>query len=357
MRDNHAIQKKNGIESSIIVDLISEIKEDDIHESLLRDIAGMHPKELTSLFFNAGGNPRNIVSCIKAFLAYKPQKALRLVDAADIRVWHNSGFLKSSYLIHTHDIFYFNNYTAPYLRDSFNGINEMKLRLELLAHNDLDLHYITPSRFNKETLDKLGVNYSSVDILPLYHKYTLEYQLHDASVPKLLGYGRYSRNKGIPELANLCHESNIEFTYFGDKDSLSEHAIQYRYAKAYESWKIRLYGKVKDINPFFTASNIYVCNSAFEGFNFGAVESMAHSLPVLLRSGTAMDEFFEKASESGLEIGYSFDNVNEIPALADKIISNYAKLSQDAWKFSQNYTYDKYANHYIYLLRKYCKAR
>lgn len=348
---DHEIEKDAGMGASIILDLVSEYGGNDIYEMLSLDVSSFSLRDIPS-FMQTQNKLRCAKLFAKAMFSHSPHMAEKKLEEADIRVWHSSGFLRSSYLIHRRDIFYFYNYTAPYMREYYSGSTEMRSRLELLMHNDLDLTYITSSQFNKETLDKLGVRYAGIRILPLFHRYALEYSVHEHSIPRLLAYGRYAKSKNIPELCKVCNETGMKLKHFGDLSLLSEHANQYRQALQYKCDNIELYGKVQEIGPFFSSSNILVSNSTYEGFCLPAVEAMAHSLPVLLRSGSAMDEFFDKAELQGLRIGYKFDSAEEIPELAERIIKDYGRISHDAWVFSHEYTLEKYKAGYLSCLKK-----
>jgi Glycosyl transferases group 1 len=352
MAANHEIARDEGIDSRILVDFISEYESPDIYEFLSRDIKGVSLSNTLSDFMHMRNKMKYMAMAAKSFITYQPKKALDVLEKSDIRVWHNSSFLKSSYLMHKGDILYFHNYTLPYLRDYINGKVEMELRLELIAHNDLDLVYITPSEFNRKSLDKLGVRYSEVKVIPLFHRYDLPRKVISHEKPVLLGYGRYAKNKKVPELAKLCSEAKIPLIYFGDTNTLEEHDSEYARASKYADDCVTLLGKVDNFEDYFNISNIYVNNSDFEGFSLTTVEAMAHSFPVILRSGSAMDDFFEKASSLGLRIGYSYDNVDEIPSLVELIMQEYEKFSEDAWKLSKEFTFDKYRKAYLSVLNE-----
>jgi glycosyltransferase involved in cell wall biosynthesis len=105
---------------------------------------------------------------------------------------------------------------------------------------------------------------------------------------------------------------------------------------------------VSDFESELAKANIYVCNSYHEGFNMPLIEAEAHSMPVLARRGTAMDKLVKDGYN-----GYLFDSVDELPELIEKIINNYEKMSYNAWKHSQNYTYEKFKRKYLKILNEY----
>ena len=109
-----------------------------------------------------------------------------------------------------------------------------------------------------------------------------------------------------------------------------------------------LSGKVPDFEAELNQANIYISNSYHEGFNLPLIEAEAHSLPVLARSGTAMDELVKDGYN-----GYLFNDINEVPELVDKIMKNYKQMSYNAWKHSQNYTYERFKQNYLKILKEY----
>ena len=347
---SHNVFASDELDSKIVVDTISEYNDDFIYPLFLRESIRISPFKILEkvLFFE--NKMRLFKGYVKSMQHYK--KAMAIFDGADVRIWHNSGFLLSDYLIQKHDIFFFHNYTFPYLRDKFNGPNELILRMRLQAYNDLDLTYICPSQFNINSLDKLNINYKNVYKLPLYHKYNLPYIGRQAGTPHLIAWGRYAKNKAVPELTKMASEANLNFTYFGDNYMLKEHKTEYEKAKEYLSNKISLQGQIDDFEGELSKANIYICNSYFEGFNMPLIEAEAHSLPVLARRGTAMDELVKDGYN-----GFLFSDINEVPDLIGKIMKDYESFSYNAWQHSQNFTYEKFKQNYLRILSEYKKAR
>ncbi|MGC8572333.1 MAG: glycosyltransferase, partial [Candidatus Micrarchaeia archaeon] len=107
-------------------------------------------------------------------------------------------------------------------------------------------------------------------------------------------------------------------------------------------------GKVPDFEAELSNANIYISNSYHEGFNMPLIEAEAHSMPVLARRGTAMDELVKDGYN-----GYLFDSVDELPKLINKIMLNYKQMSYNAWKHSQNYNYEKFKERYLKIIKEY----
>ena len=340
---SHKVFTESGFDSKIVVDTISEYEGGFIYPLFIKESRNLPILKVLSKVMFFENRTRLFKAYIKNILRYK--RAFKIFDKADIRIWHNSGFLLSDYLIHKNDMFFFHNYTASYLRDSFNGPNELKLRLRLQSHNDMDLTYICPSQFNIDTLDKLNINYKNVYKLPLYYKYNLPYMERQPIEPKLIAWGRYAKNKAVPELAKMASEANLDFTYFGDNYTLKEHKAEYKKAEAYSNDKIRLLGQIDNFEGELGKANIYICNSYFEGFNIPLIEAEAHSIPVLARRGTAMDELVTDGYN-----GYLFSDISEVTEYIDKIMEDYKRFSYNAWQHSQNFTYEKFKQRYLRIL-------
>ena len=81
------------------------------------------------------------------------------------------------------------------------------------------------------------------------------------------------------------------------------------------------------------------------------IEAEAHSIPVLARKGTAMDELVKDGYN-----GFLFSDINEVPELISKIMKDYKRFSYNAWKHSQNFTYEKFKERYLRILSEYKKA-
>jgi Glycosyltransferase len=168
-----------------------------------------------------------------------------------------------------------------------------------------------------------------------------------------VAWGRYSLNKGIPELVSKANEYKLKLRVFGDNNQLREFSDQYKIScinntKGYAT----LSGKVQNFEAELNQANIYINNSSHEGFSLPIIEAEAHSLPVLARRGTAMDELVKDGYN-----GYLFSNTNEIPELIEKIMKNYESFSYNAWKHSQNFTYEKFKSRYLKVLEEYDTLR
>ena len=203
------------------------------------------------------------------------------------------------------------------------------------------------SAFSIALFAALGHKQENITVLPLFHTYELPYAEHHYNVPRLLAYGRWANNKQHAELVKFCAEKSISLRCFGDKDQLNEFRENYKQATKYAKGipNICISGKIHAKEEFeqqFKHNNIYINPSKHEGFSMPTIEAMAHSMPVLLRKGTAMDELITHGKE-----GYLFSDLKEIPLLIDMIMKNYNTYAKAAYERSKDFTYEKYKERYL----------
>ncbi len=275
-----------------------------------------------------------------------PTDMRKLIKEADIRIWHLGITYKlMEQNIQPNDFIFFHSLNYPYLSTSPESIIESYKTLTWLKA--LKPRMVAQSQWTAAQLITLGYKRATILILPLFHTYNEPYTMHNTANPTLLAYGRYAINKYIPELAKMCSKNDIRLIAFGDNSKNAEFSQQYAEAAKYASEGIRLLGKQASRDRFYGEASIYVCNSGNEGFNMGIVESYAHSLPVLVRRGTAAEELVLEGST-----GYCYDDIDEVPHLVEKIMQNYRFMSHHAWKKAQDYTLELYKERYLRILKE-----
>ena len=287
----------------------------------------------------------------KAMKTYKPGVAKSIIEGTDIRIWHFGGFYTLFRQFHDGDILYFHGITPPYL----SNFSEFGIFSKQMLYAILDMHpfVIVDSEYIKHTLISMGFRNNSIHVLPLFHTCRLPFSYSPQAKPKLLAWGRYARNKGIPELVQFANAYKQPVRIFGDNFQLKEYSEQFREAQARNTSNYaNLRGKVPDFEQELFAANIYICNSYHEGFNMPLIEAEAHSLPVLARRGTAMDELVKDGWN-----GYLFGSVDELPGLIGKIMADYKRMARNAWQHSQGYTSVKYKEGYLRIIDKQEKIR
>ena len=352
MRTLDTIHKEESWGSSIIADLFSEYEGTYVLASYDYDKTPMLARVLyfASRFIRLTNKTRWLKEYMNAKKHYRPGVAKNLIESADIRIWHYGAFYTLFRYFHAGDILFYHGITSPYLSYfSEFGIYSKNMLQAIL---DMNPFIIVHSKFIKQGLIDLGFKESSIHIIPAYHKYNLPYIGRQVGTPHLIAWGRYAKNKAVPELTKMASEANLNFTYFGDNYTLKEHKTEYEKAKEYLSNKISLQGQIDDFEGELSKANIYICNSYFEGFNMPLIEAEAHSLPVLARRGTAMDELIKDGYN-----GFLFSDISEVPELVSKIMKDYDNFSYNAWKHTQNFTYEKFKQNYLRMLSEYKKAR
>ena len=353
MRTLDTIHKEEGWNSSLISDLFSEYDDVYVLASYDYDKTPMPVRisYLTSRFIRLDNKWKWLQEYAKAKNRYKAGRAKQLIENADIRIWHYGAFYNLFRYFHEGGILFYHGITYPYL--SYFSEFGIYSKPMLQAILDMKPFVVVSSEFIKQSLVDLGFKEYSIHILPLFHKYNLKYTERHPAKPKLIAWGRYALNKGIPELIGMANKNKIRLRVFGDNNQLREFSDQYKEAlKANANSYATLSGKVPDFEAVLNQANIYINNSRHEGFALPVIEAEAHSLPVLARRGTAMDELVKDGYN-----GYLFSDINEVPELISKIMKDYESFSRNAWKHSQNFTYEKFKQNYLRILSEYAKVR
>ena len=355
----HSIDLEMDTDSLLVSDMLTSapeilMKDNSIKSFYVRTTTPIDFKALLKYFLRLK-NKRMYVSIYFQNLKYFDKKIGDKVDKAALRVWHNPQHFASWWKVQKHDIIFWHNFSYPYLLDDASYASTMAKELEhLKLYNDLDILWLTHSNFNLNSLRHYGIDPEKYEIIPAPHPFNLPYIEHDSKEPHLLVYSRYGRNKAHPEVAEFAAEHKYKLTMFGDNSTTLEYKEEYQKAKLLAPKDARVLGKQDNetMEYLFRRANIYLSNSYHEGQGYPIIESYAHSLPVIVRNGTAMSEFVKEG-----ETGFTFSDINEVPDLIGKIMKDYKRFSYNAWKHSQNFTYEKFKERYLRILSEYKKAR
>jgi len=356
-QDINKINQEKNYNSQLVAELFAEDKI-KAYPLAIQDYEKGDPIYAFNRFRKLANKIYYLKLYIKATRQYIPNLAKQTIEQADLRIWHYGTFYPLINHFHRNDILYFEGLTDPYLTTGASLMNQSYIYLATVLQG-LNPYLWTISKFLKQNLIDIGYPEDRISILPpAPHTKQLPYTKHTSDSSRLLMYGRYAKNKGVPELAKFCFEAGLAFTHFGDNLQQHEYKEEYkkavRYAYEYNdrerSSNIHILPKQAEIEPFFTNANIFISNSYHEGFAMPPIEAEMHSLPILCRRGTAMDELVTDGYN-----GYLFDDVREIPDLADRIMKDYHRFSHNAWKHAQGYTYEKYKQRYLKILKEYKK--
>ena len=353
MRTLDTIHKEEGWNSSLISDLFSEYDDVYVLASYDYDKTPMPVRinYLISRFIRLDNKWKWLQEYAKAKKQYKAGRAKQLIENADIRIWHYGAFYSLFRYFHAGDILFYHGITYPYL--SYFSEFGIYSKTMLQAILDMKPFVIVSSEFIKQSLIDLGFKEQSIHVLPLFHKYNLKYTERQPVEPKLVAWGRYALNKSIPELVSMANQYKIKLRVFGDNYQLREFSDQYKEAlKANTNGYAVLSGKVQDFEAELNQANIYINNSRHEGFAMPIIEAEAHSIPVLARRGTAMDELVKDGYN-----GFLFSDINEVPELISKIMKDYDSFSYNAWKHSQNFTYERFKERYLGIIESYKRLK
>ncbi len=347
------IHKEEGWESYLIADLFSDFEDVPVFASGDYDHSPLITRLLymASRFLRLSNKKLWLLQYFKAHKQHKPGIAKNIIESADIRIWQFGAFYTLFRYFHRSDILFYHGITDPYL--SYLSEFAIYSKNMLQAMLDMNPFVIVQSEFIKQSLIDLGFKKESINILPLFHKYNLSHQKHHESKPNLVSWGRYALSKGIPELVKFTNKNKINLRVFGDNFQTLEFHDQYQEAlKNNISNYAIITGKVDDFEKELQKANIYICNSYHEGFNMPLIEAEAHSIPILARKGTAMDELVKNGYN-----GYLFNDINEVPELINKIMKNYKQFSYNALEHSKNYTYEKFKRNYLSIINKYINSK
>jgi glycosyltransferase involved in cell wall biosynthesis len=275
-------------------------------------------------------------------------KAQAYIENADIRLWHMGIWYSMMEKMQKGDFLFFYGLNDPSLSSSPEAIITSK---KCLADTKgMGLNYVAESRQVVNELLQAGIE-KDISLLPLFHTYNLPYIKHSPAKLSLLTWGRYAVNKGIPEISEMCAENSIPLTTFGESERYEEFREEYQKAKHYAqgSDSIKILPKLKDTDKdaMLLQSFIYISNSRNEGFGMPLVEAYAHSMPAIVRRGTAQDELMIEG-----KTGYLYDDIAEVPHLLKKVKGDYSRMSRAAWELSRNYTREKYAKRYKAILKE-----
>jgi glycosyltransferase involved in cell wall biosynthesis len=350
------IHKEIGDEDHIITEVISEYP--DTITMGGNDYPKTDDNNLKSLIYKFGRfiSINNKIEFLKLYREnkkrYVPGWAKQEIETSDLRIWHYGGYYDLMKQFKDNDILFYHGLsfsTLPINGKSFLNKNHYDRSCSYLKNNILkkNPNIITVSKNAKDELINFGFDPDKIWVLPLTHDYLLPYMKHDSSKINLLAYGRYTVNKRPDIIAEMANKEKINLILFGDNIQQLEYKYVYKQAKKWENENVKVYGKLKSIDDMFNNSNIYISNSNNEAFNIPIIESEAHSLPVLARKGSAMDELIIDGYN-----GYLFNDITEVPNLAKKILADYDKFSLNAYNESLKYTHEKFKENYLEIIHQ-----
>ena len=355
MTHNDGVHRQHGHKSNIVLSYFSDFDGADIYRLAVRDYEWNFLWSFLK-FLTLEDKIGYLKHYVHDFFRYKKGAAAKAIERSDVRIWHFGAFYQLFKQFRVNDIIYYHNITYPYL--SKYGAAGIDSKNKLYATSDMEPVFITHSKFNKGNLEALGFIRNDIFLLPPPQKYDMPFQSRSTEGKSigLLAYGRYAKNKAIPELAEFAWNKRIPLTAFGDNSMTSEFREEYGKAKKFEKpgREMSISGKVDDLDGFYQMHSkqplVYICNSYHEGWNVPTTEAMAHSIPVLCRRGTAMDEIVVNGRN-----GYLYDDLSEVPELIDKIAESYDRFAMAAWKSSKRYGMQQYGNNYSRILEEYEK--
>lgn len=165
------------------------------------------------------------------------------------------------------------------------------------------------------------------------------------SMPTVIFIGRIDRNKNLETLIKACdvlnnNELRIKLIVIGDGPLMT--SIK---AKTFIT-EIEYKGYMIDKNLLketIRNSDILAVTSYTESFGLVYPEAMSQGLPVIYTRGQGFDGFFHDG-----EVGFSVDPFNPVE-IADKIksiLSDYSRISKNAYDRASNFSWSQTINKY-----------
>ncbi len=198
----------------------------------------------------------------------------------------------------------------------------------------------------KNTLIKLGVNESKIDVSNVYteRSFVSENKKEDKEKFTFISVGRLVPQKNFDLLlsafSDLSDEikSSSELVVVGDGFLMDHFKIKIKSLGLEE--KIKLMGHQKDIKEFYNRANVFVLSSNYEGWGRVILEAAMAKLPVIMTDVGCAGELI-KDKESGLivPIGdkqklkeameYAFKNRETMKGFAERAFSEVMETSSE----------------------------
>lgn len=166
---------------------------------------------------------------------------------------------------------------------------------------------------------------------------------------RLLYVGDVDRNKNITTTLKACdilinRGVNIKYTVVGKikVDNLKKE-LERKYVEYIP------YSPKEVVKGIMAESDIFVMPSIHETFGLVYIEAMSQGLPIIYTKGQGVDGYFQQG-----EVGFSVD-CKDAKAIADsieKIIKDYARISERSSDAILNFSWDAIADKYVDLYKK-----
>lgn len=222
------------------------------------------------------------------------------------------------------------------------------------SYKNLLIEKTIPERFKQNIQGKSIVIANGID--SFWHK---NRHLKKRTLPNknlhLLTVGQVCKNKNqlaVVRAAELLFSMgfNVQYTIIGEvKDWGLLNKIQEKTFVNYISPRTR-----EELLPYYRMADFFVLPSITETFGLVYAEAMTQSLPVIYTRGQGFDRQFEEGV-----IGYSVkhDDPAEIASRIQKILNDYDTISENCWRLSGKYDWDKNAETYIKIYAELAKVK
>lgn len=164
---------------------------------------------------------------------------------------------------------------------------------------------------------------------------------------KLIYAGQFIKRKqvdkailAVKKLADEGYDIQLDIIGKGKEKNNIEKQI----SETPELFNLHSYMSKDELLEMYRNSDIFIMPSYNETFGLVYIEAMSQGLPIIYTQNEGVDGYFEQGS-----VGYAV-NPDDIKDMAEKIkliADNYAKMSGDACKEAQRFSWDKVSDQYI----------
>jgi glycosyltransferase involved in cell wall biosynthesis len=170
-------------------------------------------------------------------------------------------------------------------------------------------------------------NFLPDDFFNVYNSGILSRELKCLAIGNLKEAKNY---KYLLEIFNQLKDKNITLDIIGDgpqKKELEKFINE-------EKLKVKILGKIENIQPLFKNYNLFIQASTHEGFGLSVIEAMASGVPVLLSDIPVFREI-----TNGLAHFFQIDNAEKAAEIINDLLENESELNKykdEAFDYCKN---------------------
>lgn len=234
------------------------------------------------------------------------------------------------------------------------GINILKKAKKIIfispAYKKLLLNKYIPKNLN------ISIDKKSVVIPNGINDFWLENSYKNTKINKkdinLVYAGKFIKRKQIDKSIQAVKKLNnkgynVKLNIIGK--GKREKEIKTKISRNPELFNLYGYMSQEELLKIYRNSDIFIMPSYHETFGLVYIEAMSQGLPIIYSKNEGVDGYFDIRS-----VGYAVDpnDINEITNKIQLIVKKYSRLSKNAVKEAQRFSWHKVSNQYINLYKK-----